>query len=167
MAFLTRFSSACWIWLASTRSGAQAGQPWRSIVISRSAATGAISTCERGHDRVVGTPWGGPPPDCIGCLACAHVCPTGHITFEEHGLTRTIWGREFELERCADCGQPLSITREQAAFLCKRQEMDRSYFSRCPDCQRRSVADRMGRLARWNRLGLVQEPQGDETEVTR
>ena len=126
--------------------------------VCQSAATSAITTTMRGHDRAVGTPWGGPPPDCIGCLACAHVCPTGHITFEEHGPSRSIWGRQFELRRCADCGAPLSITQEQAAFLAVRQQMDSSYFSRCADCQRKTVAKGMGRIARWSRLGLTQEP---------
>jgi len=135
--------------------------------VCETAATAAITTAMRGHERVVGTPWGGPPPDCIGCLACAHVCPTGHITFEEHGLTRSIWGREFELERCADCGKPLPITRDQAAFLCRRQEMDPSYFSRCADCQRKMVAERMGRMARWQTLGLAQEPAERGKEVAR
>jgi NADH dehydrogenase/NADH:ubiquinone oxidoreductase subunit G len=126
--------------------------------VCQRAATSAITTTMRGHDREVGTPWGGPPPDCIGCLACAHICPTGHITFEERGLTRSIWGREFELCRCADCGAPLPITKDQAAFLAERQQMDESYFSRCSDCQRKAVARSMGRIARWNKLGLAQEP---------
>lgn len=125
--------------------------------VCESAATAAISTVKRGHNREVGTPWGGPPPACIGCLACAHICPTGHITFEERGLTRAIWGREFELVRCADCGGPLPITVDQAAFLCERQKLDASYFSRCADCQRKTVAERMGRIAHWHKVGLVQE----------
>ena len=128
------------------------------VRICESAATSAISTVKRGHHREIGTPWGGPPPACIGCLACAHVCPTGHITFEEHGATRAIWGRSFELQRCAECGAPLPITVEQASFLAERQAMDPSYFRRCEPCQRRSTAATFGRLARWNKLGLTQEP---------
>jgi NADH dehydrogenase/NADH:ubiquinone oxidoreductase subunit G len=125
--------------------------------VCEAAATAAISTVERGHDREIGTPWGGSPPDCIGCLACAHVCPTGHITFSEMGLTRSIWGREFELARCAECGKPLPLTKEQASFLADKQKMDPSYLSRCAECQRKDTATRMGRMARWNTLGLVQE----------
>jgi len=131
--------------------------------VCETAATSAITTTRRGHDREVGTPWGGPPPDCIGCLGCAHVCPTGHITFEDKGLTRTIWGREFELQRCSDCGKPLPLTRDQVDFLARRQQLDPSYLSRCADCQRRSVAQTMGRIARWHQLGLVQE----EAEVAQ
>lgn len=133
--------------------------------VCESAATAAISTVKRGHDREVGTPWGGPPPDCIGCLACAHICPTGHITHRDRGLTREIWGRTFELARCAGCGKPLPITQDQAAFLAKRQAMDPRYFSRCPECQRQETAGTLGRLARWSKLGL--EQAGAPEEVRR
>jgi NADH dehydrogenase/NADH:ubiquinone oxidoreductase subunit G len=125
--------------------------------ICESAATAAIATVKRGHEREVGTPFGGPPPDCIGCLACAHICPTGHIEFHETGATRKIWERTFELARCTVCGGPLPITKEQAAFLPQRQKMDPSYFSRCETCSRKSTAQSFARLARWNKLGLVQE----------
>jgi NADH dehydrogenase/NADH:ubiquinone oxidoreductase subunit G len=144
--------------------------------VCESAATAAIATVKRGHEREVGTPWGGPPPDCIGCLACAHVCPTGHITWSEKGGRRAIWGREFELARCAECGAALPLTVPQAAFLAKRQPargggaegapepgaaassgLDASYFARCASCQRRSTARTLGRLAHWSRLGLEQE----------
>jgi hypothetical protein len=35
--------------------------------------------------------------------------------------------------------------------------MDPDYFSRCADCQRKAVAERMGRIAHWHKVGLVQE----------
>jgi NADH dehydrogenase/NADH:ubiquinone oxidoreductase subunit G len=128
--------------------------------ICETAATSAITTVLRGHEREIGTPWGGPPEDCIGCLACAHVCPTGHIQFTDDGHIRSIWGREFALKRCAECGAPLPLTEEQAALLAERQDMDPSYFSRCAVCQRRATARAFGRMARWNKLGL--EPEGEE-----
>jgi bidirectional [NiFe] hydrogenase diaphorase subunit len=125
--------------------------------VCEAAATAAISTVKRGHERLVGTPFGGPPPDCIGCLACARVCPTGHIRFEELGGARRIWGREFELKRCAECGSPLPITTDQAAFLSRRQRMDPAYFSRCEACQRRATAASFARIARWQKIGLAPE----------
>ena len=127
----------------------------------------AISSVNRGWGREIAPPFNEPPPDCIGCLACAHVCPTGHITFEEHGLIRSIWGREFELARCTECGRPLPMTREQVAFLIERKGMDPSYLKRCAECQRRALAQRMGKIARWQKLGMVQEDQTGETEVAR
>jgi NADH dehydrogenase/NADH:ubiquinone oxidoreductase subunit G len=135
------------------------------VRICAKAATSAIATIKRGHDREVGTPWEGPPPDCIGCLACAHVCPTGHITFKELGLTREIWGRTFEMQRCGECGRPLPITVEQAAFLVENRELDESYFSTCADCLRKSTALTMDRIASWNAMGMVQDPK--DAEVSR
>ena len=132
--------------------------------ICESAATAAISTIKRGHQREIGTPWGTPPPDCIGCLACAHVCPTGQITFSETAATRSIWGREFELARCRECGAALPVTREQAAFLAERQKLDLSYFARCEPCNRKSTAQTMARLARWQKLGMIQESAGAEVK---
>jgi len=127
------------------------------VRVCAEAATAAISTVSRGHDREVGTPWGGPPPDCIGCLACAHVCPTGHIEFKETGVGRSIWGRDFALKRCADCGKPMPVTDELAGFLVKKRGLDASYLSRCEACQRKDSAEALGRIARWSKLGLNQE----------
>ena len=125
--------------------------------VCESAATAAITTINRGHDRAVGTPWEGPPPDCIGCLACAHICPTGHIEYTDEGIRRSIWGQDFELVRCSTCGTPLPITVRQSEFLMERQQMDQSYFSRCEDCQRKETAKGFGRMARWQKLGQNQE----------
>ena len=129
------------------------------VRICAKAATSAISTVNRGHERCVGTPWGGPPPDCIGCLACAHICPTGHIEYTDAGLSRSIWGREFTLKRCGDCGAPLPVTEELAAFLVKDRELDEKYLARCEPCQRKEMAGAFGRMARWEKLGLNQEEE--------
>ena len=134
--------------------------------ICESAATSAISTVNRGHGREIGTPWEGPPPDCIGCLACAHICPTGHIQFSEAGLSRQIWDRTFDLARCDKCGKPLPITGDQATFLAQRQGLDQSYFKTCADCQRKAAASTLGRIAGWSKLGMTQQ-QLPQKEVNR
>ena len=127
--------------------------------ICEKAATSAITTVNRGHERCIGTPFDGAPPDCIGCLACAHICPTGHIQFSEGGLERSIWGRTFKLKRCVTCGKPLPITEEQAEFHVAEQELDESYFSRCANCQRQDTARAFGRIAAWHKLGMTQEEE--------
>ncbi len=35
----------------------------------------------RGETRKVSMPYGKQPPECVGCMACANVCPTGAIRF--------------------------------------------------------------------------------------
>lgn len=43
----------------------------------------AISFIERGKNREVSTPFGEESEACIGCTACAYICPTDCITFED------------------------------------------------------------------------------------
>jgi NADH dehydrogenase/NADH:ubiquinone oxidoreductase subunit G len=43
----------------------------------------AIGFSERGSRRVIETPFGAQAKECIGCGACAFVCPTGVIEIEE------------------------------------------------------------------------------------
>ncbi len=43
----------------------------------------ATSFVQRGRQRAVGTPFGGVSDTCIGCGACAYLCPTGSIQVEQ------------------------------------------------------------------------------------
>jgi len=94
------------------------------IRVCRERSVDAIAPLGRGTGKTVGPgPSLGGAHDCVGCLACAHVCPTGHITTEMiEGVTR-IWEREFkvalcsvERDKCRSCGAceracPLAIPR--------------------------------------------------------
>ena len=66
--------------------------------------TGAISTINRGTAKEVAPPFKEPPEACIGCGACAHVCPGDAIEMKEQGGIRTIWDRNFEMLECTGCG---------------------------------------------------------------
>ena len=100
----------------------------------------AIASVSRGASRAIAPPFDQPPPDCIGCLACAEVCPTGCIAWSEAGGRRTIWGRVFEMLRCEGCGRS-HLTDAQAAWArahgaaeqdlrlcdaCKREQLGRT-----------------------------------------
>jgi bidirectional [NiFe] hydrogenase diaphorase subunit len=102
--------------------------------------TNAIATASRGAGKYIAIPFDSPPPDCIGCLSCAHICPTNCIKFEESGATRKIWGREFKMVQCADCGQPV-MTEEQQAFEIKKTGLPDENFNLCPDCKKQKVVD--------------------------
>ncbi len=118
----------------------------------------AIATVNRGTRRAVGPPFDQAPPDCIGCLACAEVCPTGHIRAEVTATTRRIWGRTFELVSCPECGHP-HATREQIARAGTHAKGaalgGNSAFAStttpecelCEACRRRRLADTVARIA--------------------
>lgn len=67
----------------------------------------AIGFSYRGSEKNVCTPFQEDSVSCIGCGACAYVCPSGHIEMEttETGDMRKIWGREFKMKACKVCGR--------------------------------------------------------------
>jgi NADH dehydrogenase/NADH:ubiquinone oxidoreductase subunit G len=110
----------------------------------------AISTVNRGHGKEIAPPLHKAPPDCVGCLACAQVCPTNFIKYTDDGTTRTIWGKTFELIKCEQTGQP-TITREFAEYLSKHRDIPEEYFKTGDEAHRHETARSMGQVAKWER----------------
>lgn len=104
--------------------------------------TSAISMVGRGRKRVAVGPFYQAPDDCVGCLACASVCPTGAIKAEEASGLRRIWGREFVLIQCQSCGEEFAA-REQLHFLSLGGEL-------CPGCRRREMASALNEAQRFS-----------------
>jgi bidirectional [NiFe] hydrogenase diaphorase subunit len=113
-----------------------------TLCVRACAAVGAnaISTGSRGAGKYIAVPFHSPPPDCIGCLSCAHICPTGCIEFEETAFTRKIWDREFRLIKCSDCGGPV-MTEEQRAFEIKKTGLPEDNLNLCPECKKQKIVD--------------------------
>jgi len=109
--------------------------------------TSAIATQGRGANKYIGTPFDTEPEDCIGCLSCAHICPTGHIGFEQTADSRKIWGRTFELLRCQSCGRSL-ITTAQRDHMVARHQLKPSYFELCDQCKRPAVAKQLSTVGK-------------------
>lgn len=108
----------------------------------------AISTVGRGTQKKIGLPLDEPAESCVGCAVCARICPTDAITFREDGKTRRIWGQNFELMRCSECGTSY-ITRAQAEFICEREGMTIDYFEKCDACRSRETALAFSRMVQW------------------
>jgi NADH dehydrogenase/NADH:ubiquinone oxidoreductase subunit G len=98
----------------------------------------AIGVSGRGATKIIGPAFGKPAASCIGCGACAHVCPTHCIRLEDAGMTRKIrrWQVEFELVACRRCGQPVS-TKEHIEFVRRRVGVGPEVLETCPDCLRK------------------------------
>ncbi len=105
----------------------------------------AISAVQRGVNKYIAPPFDKEPPDCIGCLSCAHICPTNVISWEDKNGTRTIWGKKFDLINCNKCGKEI-ITREFADYIIEKRNIPKEYFDVCDDCKRKELANKMGRL---------------------
>jgi NADH dehydrogenase/NADH:ubiquinone oxidoreductase subunit G len=110
----------------------------------------AISAEGRGHGREISPPLNAPPPDCTGCLACAKVCPTGHIKYEDNGATLKIWGKTFEKMQDKTTGE-YTITKEFAQHLSKHRDIPEEYFEHSDASHRKQTATKMGRIAQWTR----------------
>ena len=111
----------------------------------------AISSVHRGWGREIAPPFHQPPPDCIGCLACAELCPTDCIPYEDGHAVRKIWNREFEMLRDPQTGEGL-VTKEQAAYFAGRSGVPEPYFETSDKSKRPQTARTFERLSA-GRLG--------------
>jgi NADH dehydrogenase/NADH:ubiquinone oxidoreductase subunit G len=105
----------------------------------------AIASVNRGWGREIAPPFHQAPPACIGCLACAEVCPTDCIPFTTGAAKRSIWGKDFQMLRCSGCGRA-HITVAQADHWATLKDVPRSYFETCDVCKRAAHARTFVRL---------------------
>ena len=100
----------------------------------------AIGFIDRGADREVGSPFRLQSEACIGCAACAAVCPTGAVRIEEVNGTRVLhtWNTTVPLHTCPDCGEPFAP--EPMAFLKEQVPVSAEFWGLCPKCRRKATA---------------------------
>lgn len=94
----------------------------------------AIGLSYRGSHKMVGRPFKEDSPTCIGCGACAYVCPTGHIEMRTTLDTRTIWGRKFKMMPCKSCGRYFA-PEDQLKFITEKTGVPLEDLSICTSCR--------------------------------
>ncbi len=100
----------------------------------------AIGFIGRGADREVGSPFRLQSEACIGCGACAYVCPTGAVKIEDVDGQRVLrsWNTTVPLKPCPECGRPYAP--EPMEFLRGQVEVGADLWGICPGCRRKKAA---------------------------
>ena len=96
----------------------------------------AIGFSYRGAEKKVCTPFQEESATCIGCGACAYICPTGHIEMETTGTgdSRTIWGRTFKMATCTVCGRYFA-PEDQLKYISRTAEVPMENLAVCISCR--------------------------------
>jgi NADH dehydrogenase/NADH:ubiquinone oxidoreductase subunit G len=94
----------------------------------------AIGLSCRGDHKMVGPPYNEDSVACIGCGACAFICPTGHIEMETTEDKRKIWGRTFKMKTCSVCGRYFA-PEDQLKYISKITGVPLAELAICTDCR--------------------------------
>lgn len=109
----------------------------------------AISFAGRGVNRAVAAPFLQPSEACVGCGACAAVCPVGTIRLRWHEDEVEIspFKTRLKVRKCPDCGSPVGATRYLEQLGSKLTPQLAESLSLCAPCKRRRAAKAVKQVA--------------------
>jgi NADH dehydrogenase/NADH:ubiquinone oxidoreductase subunit G len=107
---------------------------------------GVINFIARGPDTKVNSPYREPSTKCIGCTACAQVCPTEVIKITDRDGVRSVetWSdTRVEMKKCRLCGQTVAPEPLVKEVHRKLADLSDDLKDVCIKCRRRYRTDKL------------------------
>jgi len=109
-------------------------------VCNEAVGAGVINFISRGPDTTVNAPYREPSSACIGCTACAQVCPTEVIQITDKDGVRSVvtWSdTQVAMKKCRLCGQTMGPDPLVQEVHRKVGDLSEEFKDVCVKCRRR------------------------------